>query len=159
MKRTRNWILGVVTTLTLGLAAAGVSAHSSHGGGQSAQDGGEHRMQGGMGHGMRGHHGMRGQRGSHGEQARHGAGRGGDRGQVMRSLFTDEERTALRDKMRAAKTPEERRQIAQSNRAEVQKRAQERGITLPERHGSRGGFGHGSGSGTGPAAPASVIPQ
>jgi len=165
MKRKSNWIIGLTTSLTLGLAAAGVLAHPSHGGGHGAR-GGEHRMHGGMGHGMHGQHGMghgmhgqQGMRGQQGEHARHGAGRGGERGPVMRSLFTDDERTALREKMRAAKTPQERREIAQANHAEAQKRAQAKGITLPEQRGARGGFGPGGGRGTGAAAPASVFPQ
>ena len=43
--------------------------------------------------------------------------------------------------MRAAKTPEERQQIASANRAEMQKRATQKGITLPEHRGSQGRTG------------------
>jgi hypothetical protein len=57
-------------------------------------------------------------------------------------LTTPEERTALIEKMRNAKTPEERQQIAAENHAEMEKRAKEKGITLPE-FGPRGGFGPG----------------
>jgi hypothetical protein len=60
--------------------------------------------------------------------------------------MTPEERTALQEKMRNAKTPEERQQIATTTRAQMQKRAQEKGITLPEGRAPR--------AGTTPAAPA-----
>jgi len=56
-------------------------------------------------------------------------------------LMTPEERTALIEKMRNAKTPEERQQIAAANHAEMQNRAQEKGIALPEQRGPRAGFG------------------
>jgi hypothetical protein len=59
-------------------------------------------------------------------------------------LMTLEERTALQEKMRNAKTPEERRKLAEANRAEMQKRAKEKGITLPESHGPHAGFGPGA---------------
>jgi len=58
-------------------------------------------------------------------------------------LMTPEERTALMDKMHNAKTPEERQKIAQANRAEMEKRAKEKGITLPGPHGPGMGFGQG----------------
>jgi hypothetical protein len=58
-------------------------------------------------------------------------------------LMTPEERTALMDKMHNAKTPEERQKIAQANRAEMEKRAKEKGITLPGPHGPGMGFGPG----------------
>ena len=41
--------------------------------------------------------------------------------------------------MQSAKTPEERQQIAAANRTEMQKRATEKGMTLPENRGPRGG--------------------
>jgi hypothetical protein len=58
---------------------------------------------------------------------------------AAQQLITPEERTATMEKLRAAKTPEEREQIATAMRTEVQKRAAEKGITLPEPHGSRFG--------------------
>lgn len=45
------------------------------------------------------------------------------------SLMTREERTALQEKMRNAKTPEERHELAQATREEMQKRAKEKGAT------------------------------
>ncbi len=66
----------------------------------------------------------------------HGAMRHGGMGpQAGQSLMTPEERTALQEKMRSAKTPEERQQIATATRAEMEKRAKEKGITLPEHRG------------------------
>ena len=60
--------------------------------------------------------------------------------------MTPEERTALQEKMRNAATPEERQKLAEATRTEMQKRAQEKGITLPEGRAPR--------TGTAPAAPA-----
>ena len=40
--------------------------------------------------------------------------------------------------MRSAKTPEERQKLAEANRAEMEKRATEKGITLPEHSGPQG---------------------
>ena len=77
----------------------------------------------------------------HGKAEGHGQ-HGAEAGQP---LITPEERTALREKMRNARTPEERQQLALTNRAEMEKRAAEKGITLPEHRGPRG-------RGNGPAA-------
>jgi hypothetical protein len=49
-------------------------------------------------------------------------------------LMTPKERTALQEKMRNAKTPEERQKLAEANLAKMQKRAKEKGIALPEPH-------------------------
>src|SRR5512135_763498 len=48
-------------------------------------------------------------------------------------LLTPEEREAFRERMRNAKTPEERQAIKAEQHQKVQERAKERGITLPER--------------------------
>jgi hypothetical protein len=56
-------------------------------------------------------------------------------------LMTPEEQQAFIEKMRNAKTPEERQKLAEANRAEMEKRAQEKGITLPQRHGPGAGVG------------------
>ena len=81
----------------------------------------------------------------------HGKGQGkhhGAKGQgsEMSKLMTPEERTQMRNKMQAAKTPEERQALRTSMRTEMQKRAKEQGITLPEgkggqkhRHGAHSG--------------------
>jgi len=70
--------------------------------------------------------------------------RGGFAGPMAgQQLMTQEERTALQEKMRNAKTAEERQKLAEATRAEMQKRATEKGITLPEPHGPRSGFGPG----------------
>ena len=143
MKRSHQ-IAGAVA-LALGLAVAGgVYAHQGQMGSAT-----EHGMQGGpMQHGMQGgpmQHGMHGGM-QHGAQGGH-EGRG-----AMGQLMTAEERQAFREKMRSAKTPEERRQIAQANRAELEKRAQEKGITLPEHRGPRGH--RGAGPAAAPQAPA-----
>lgn len=67
-------------------------------------------------------------------------------------LMTPQERDAYIEKMRAAKTPEERVKLRDEHRIEMQKRAQERGVTLPEPRGP--------GAGKGPAgAPAKGQPR
>lgn len=68
-------------------------------------------------------------------------------------LMTQQERAEQRDKMRAAKTAEEREQIRKEHHERMKERAKERGVTLPDEppaRGSRmgsGGSGMGSGSG------------
>jgi Spy/CpxP family protein refolding chaperone len=62
-------------------------------------------------------------------------------------LMTAEERQAYADRMRAAKTPEERAKLRNEHRAKMQQRAQEKGVTLadprePRGRGGRGGRGH-----------------
>jgi hypothetical protein len=53
--------------------------------------------------------------------------------------MTPEERAALQEKMQNAGTPEERQKLAQATRQEMQKRAKEKGLTLPEHRGPRAG--------------------
>ena len=121
MKRSRKLAVGVVAALGLGVAVAAVYAQPGPMGGGM----GPH-MKGGMQHGMKG--GM-------GPGAGHGpAGQG-----AGHALMTPEERTALQEKMRNAKTPEERQKLAEATRTEMQKRAKEKGITLPEHRGPRFG--------------------
>jgi hypothetical protein len=70
--------------------------------------------------------------------------RGGFAGPTAaQQLMTPEEQQAFIEKMQNAKTPEERQKLAEANRAEMEKRAQEKGITLPEAHGPFGGTGPG----------------
>jgi len=121
MKRSRKLAVGVVAALGLGVAVAAVYAQPGPMGGGM----GPH-MKGGMQHGMKG--GM-------GPGAGHGpAGQG-----AGHALMTPEERTALQEKMHNAKTPEERQKLAEATRTEMQKRAKEKGITLPEGRGPRFG--------------------
>jgi len=139
---TLNKITAAVA-LSLGLAAAVHASPMGNSMGHGAQQGGQHQ-------GMQGHGGQNRMEGmkqghmqgmKHGEsQAGHGKAQGhGQHGtQAGQSLITPEERTAMQEKMRAAKTPEERQQIALANRAEMEKRAAEKGITLPEHRGPQG---------------------
>ena len=53
---------------------------------------------------------------------------------VMRELMTPAERLSIMDKMMDAKTPQERQAIMISIHAEMEKRAKEKGITLPTGH-------------------------
>jgi len=112
MKQSHKYAAGVLASLGLGLAIATAYAQPGQMGGGMG-----HEMKGGMQHGAMG-----------------GAGHG-----TGQQLMTPEERTALQEKMRNASTPEERQQIAAANRAEMQKRATEKGITLPEGRGPRHG--------------------
>ena len=122
MKQSHKFAVGVIASLGLGIAVATAYAQPGPmGGGMGPQGGMQHGAKGGMQHGMKGGMGPGGMGGG-------AAGPGAE-------LMTPEERTALRDKMHSAKTPEERQQIATANHAEMQKRAQEKGITLPEHRG------------------------
>lgn len=100
-------------------------------------------MQGGMGAGMgMNHHGMHGQMSG----PEHGGGKGMGGGH---QLMTPAEREALHERMRAAKTPEERQALAAATHVEMEKRAKEKGIALPEHRGSKGGMGQGPATGPG----------
>ncbi len=134
MKRTHKLILGIGTTVSLGIAALAVSAHPGgpmgFGAGPGAASGPQPFSKGGMGPGA--------------------MMRGGMGPQAARQLMTPEERTALQEKMRSAKTPEERQQIVTATRTEMEKRANDKAITLPEHRGP-----HGLGTGRA-AAPATT---
>ena len=124
MKRSHKIAIGIVAAAGLGLAAASLYAHPGPMGGGMGPGMGN-GMMGGMGAGM----------------MQQGGGAGPFAGQ---QLMTPEERQALAEKMRNAKTPEERQKIAEANRAEMERRAKEKGITLPEHRGPHAGFGQGS---------------
>ena len=118
MKRSHKLAVGIAAALGLGLPAATVIAHpGGMGAGMDPQMKGTMHAKGGMGHGP----------------------------MSQQQLLTPEERSAFQEKMRNAKTPEERQKIAEANRAEIEKRAKDKGITLPEPHGPRAGFGPHSG--------------
>ena len=124
MKRPNRIAAALLASLGLGLAAFGAHAHPGS-------------MGGGMGPGMMG--GMHGGMG-HGAMA---SGMGGHATGAMagNQLMTPDERAAMREKMRAAATPEERQKLAAANHAEMQKRAKEKGVALPEMRGPRHGMG------------------
>lgn len=70
-----------------------------------------------------------------------------------RDLMTPEEIDQQRNRMRAAKTEQEREQIRAEHHKQIQERAKERGVALPEElppRGHRGGPGQGMGPGPGP---------
>jgi len=118
VKQSHKFAAGIIASLGLGIAVAVAYAQPGPmGGGMGPQ------MKGGMQHGMKGGMGP-------------GAMKGGPAGPAAaQQLMTPEERTALQEKMRNAATPEERQKIATENRAEMQRRATEKGITLPEHRG------------------------
>ena len=125
MKPSHKFAAGVVASLGLGIAVAVAYAQPGPMGGgmEHGKAGMQHGAKGGMQHGMKG--GMGPGATGHGP-AGQGAGH---------ALMTPEERTSLQEKMRNAKTPEERQKLAEATRTEMQKRAQEKGITLPEHRG------------------------
>lgn len=67
-------------------------------------------------------------------------------------LMTNQERIEHRNKMRAAKTAEEREQVRLQHHEQMQLRAKEKGMTLPDTPPARPqGRGMGPGGGMGPA--------
>jgi hypothetical protein len=114
MKRSHKIAVGIVGSLGLVLAVAAAHAHPGFMGGGMGPG-----MMHGMGPGFAG--GFRGPMGA--------AGFAGPA--AAQQLMTPEERTALIEKMRNAKTPEERQKLAEATHAEMEKRAKEKGITLP----------------------------
>ncbi len=70
-------------------------------------------------------------------------------------LMTPQERNEFRERMRAAKSAEERERIRQEHHEQMKARAQERGLTLPDEPPARpggmgpGGMGPGGGGGGG----------
>jgi hypothetical protein len=67
-------------------------------------------------------------------------------------LMTAQERTEYQAKMRAAPSPEAREQIRAQHHTEMQVRAKQKGVTLPDEppaHGKGGGMGPGGGTGSG----------
>lgn len=145
MKRLNKIAVAVAVSVSVGLAATAYAHQGEDHGAQSGQH------QGMMGHGQMqgsGHGNMQGM--GHGMQGgKQGQGHGGSH--AGQQLMTPEERTAMQEKMRNAKTPEERQQIALENRAEMQKRAAEKGITLPEHRGPHGHGGMGPNATQAPA--------
>jgi hypothetical protein len=140
--------IAIAVALSLGLAATAFAHQGQMGNGMGpgAQQGGQHPMQGQM-QGMN----LGGKQANRGEGC-DGAKAQGNSPQAGQQLMTPDERTAMRDKMRNAKSAEERQQIALANHAEMQKRATEKGITLPEHRNHQG-------RGMGPnAAPATTNP-
>jgi len=140
--------IATAVALSLGLAAAPFAhpGQMGNGMGSGAQQGGQHQMQG-MNHG-----GKQAAMGKNQGQGCDGTMNQGARQQTGQQLMTPDERTAMRDKMRNANSPEERQQIALANHAEMQKRATEKDITLPEHRNHQG-------RGMGPnAAPATTNP-
>jgi hypothetical protein len=109
MKTVKKIAIGVATVLGLGLAVGAVYAQ------QGPFGKGQGMMRGEMMHGQM-------------------SGQNSDM-KVMRELMTPAERLAMMDKMIDAKTPEERQAVMSANHSEMEKRAKDKGITLPIGHG------------------------
>ncbi len=111
MKTVNKIAISVATVMGLGLAVA------------YAQPGSMGNMGNGMSPGM-----MRGQM-MQGQMMGQNANM-----KIMRELMTPAERLAMMDKMIDAKTVEERQAIMTATHTEMEKRAKEKGITLPAGH-------------------------
>lgn len=121
----------IAIALTLGVTAAYAQPGQMRGNMEHGAQNGQHQ---GMQHDMK----DRMHKGMNHDGNKHTKGHGEHGSKAAQSLATPEERSAMQEKMRAAKTPEERQQIASANRAEMQKRATEKGITTPEHRGEHG---------------------
>jgi hypothetical protein len=130
-KRWRKAVIAIAAVAGLG-AAAQVLAHPGMGFGPGMAGPGFGPGAGGPGFGP-------------GAMAGKGPGmmmRGGFAGPAVgQQLMTPDEQRAFIEKMQNAKTPDERQKLAEANRAEMEKRAKEKGISLPQPHGPRAGFG------------------
>ncbi|MEI7531036.1 MAG: hypothetical protein WCK52_03810 [Betaproteobacteria bacterium] len=111
MKTVNKIVISIAALMGLGLAVA------------YAQPGPMGGMGNGMGPGM-----MRGQM-AQGQMMGQSANM-----KIMRELMTPAERLAMMDKMIDAKTLEERQAIMTATHTEMEKRAKEKGITLPAGH-------------------------
>ena len=111
MKTVKKIAISIATVIGLGLAVVTVYAQQ----GPFGNGMGQGMMRGGM---------MQGQM----------AGQNSDM-KFMRELMTPSERLAMMDKMMDAKTLEERQAIMTANHTEMEKRAKDKGITLPAGHG------------------------
>jgi hypothetical protein len=107
MKTVNKIVISVATVMGLGLAVA------------YAQPGSMGNMGNGMNPGM-----MRGHMMEQNANMK-----------IMRELMTPAERLAMMDKKMDAKTVEERQAIMTTTHTEMEKRAKEKGITLPVGHG------------------------
>lgn len=137
MKSTRN--LATTILAALGTTLAFASAHAQPSAAQPSDASTSPSVNTpatgpGMGQGRGMHQGMGQGHGMH-QSMKQGKDHGmkGQRSE-MSKLMSPEERTEMRAKMQAAKTPEERQALRTSMRTEMQKRAKEKGITLPDRH-------------------------
>jgi len=132
MKRTHHIAAGIAASLTLALATAAFAQPAGFGPGPCAMYGAQQGAAAGPGWGM----GPGGRMGFGGRMGPAYAGRG-----YGNQLMTSEEWATHREKMFNAATPEERQQIAAAIHAEMQKRAAEKGVTLPQQPGPRAGYG------------------
>ena len=110
MKTVNKIVISIATVLGLGLTVAQA---------QSASMGHMGNMANGMSPGM-----MRGHMMEQNANMK-----------IMRELMTPAERLSMMDKMMDAKTVEERQAVMTTTHTEIEKRAKEKGVTLPAGHG------------------------
>lgn len=111
MKTVNKIVVSIAAVMSLGLAVAHAQSGPMGGSGPMGNGAGPGKMHGQM---------MQGQMMGTNSNMK-----------IMRELMTPAERLAMMDKMIDAKTPEERQAIMTANHTEMEKRAKEKGITLP----------------------------
>jgi hypothetical protein len=131
MKTVNKIVTSVIAVLGLGLTVTSVYAQQGPMGGNGPMGMmGQGPMGNGMGPGMMRGQMMQGQMTGPNSPMK-----------VMQQLMTPAERLAMMDKMADAKSWEERQAIMTTTHAEMEKRAKEKGITLPAGHGPQMMFG------------------
>lgn len=141
MNTPRKFAARLMATVGFGLLMVGAHAQTSPAPATTPAPAASQPQCHGKGHGDKGHrmgmgHGMQGEAGKKAQSC------GGERHAAIRELMTEQERQAMKEKMRAAKSPEERKQLMAANRAEMEKRAKEKGITLPAPRSGQHGHGN-----------------
>ena len=141
MNTPRKFAARLMATVGFGLLMVGAHAQTSQAPSTTPAPAASQPQCYGKGHGNKGHgmgmgHGMQGEAGKKAQSC------GGERHAAIRELMTEQERQAMKEKMRAAKSPEERKQLMAANRAEMEKRAKEKGITLPAPRSGQHGHGN-----------------
>jgi hypothetical protein len=110
----KNLKHAVSAALMLGICLIGTSSFAQH-----------HRMNSDHQENVRGHNQAQGM---------HCYGDNSDNAnmKIIRQLMTPVERIEMIDRMSDAKTPQERQNLIVANHAELEKRAKDKGVTLPE---------------------------
>jgi hypothetical protein len=139
MNTPRKLATRLMATVGFGLLMVGAQAQNSPAPSTAPAPSASQPQCHGKDHGNKGH-GMGS--GMHGEGGKKAQACGSERHSAIRELMTEQERQAMKEKMRAAKSPEERKQIMAANRVEMEKRAKEKGITLPAPRSGQHGHGN-----------------
>ena len=149
MNTPRKFATRLMATVGFGLLMVGAHAQTSPAPSTTPAPTASQPQCHGKGHGDKGHGMGMGQgmgqgtgSGMQGEGGKKAQACGGERHAAIRELMTEQERQAMKEKMRTAKSPEERKQLMAANRVEMEKRAKEKGITLPAPRSGQHGHGN-----------------